>query len=358
MPTKKLKIQFKAVVRVAIGALWFSICLAPPLAVAYSTTPSAPPVPLLAKGHPVSWWFVFKLNSKVFPGCGGTATRACRFGGTVQNYKSFSQQFIYASSDDRTLQQGAGCAGDTTTEPIGATFDEVYKKSYHFVVWNDQFHDAPKISGCPKFCGAPWGHSKGMVVWNDAGEGLVMQVTTPSWPGSGSKDFPRNNDGNTLGCVIDNDVLVSQHFFALEINKDDLITILKALQNSSVVTDPKNRQLVNNGGPADVQQLVKGLGVRSGNQTVTSDKLSSGVTLISKPSALNVPPWQMVSAVLNGVSLRAATWWETSKIPTTTASTQIKCWDASLGKPGPVEIATTGEWAGKTIGLTGGPHPD
>ena len=29
--------------------------------------------PLLQKGREVSWWFVFKFNSKVFPGCGGSA---------------------------------------------------------------------------------------------------------------------------------------------------------------------------------------------------------------------------------------------------------------------------------------------
>ena len=42
-------------------------------------------------------------------------------------------------------------------------------------------------------------------------------------------------------------------------------------------------------------------------------------------------------------------------IYTTTSSTTIACWDDSLPKPGPVEIATTGHWAGKEFGLTGGP---
>jgi hypothetical protein len=41
-------------------------------------------------------------------------------------------------------------------------------------------------------------------------------------------------------------------------------------------------------------------------------------------------------------------------IYTTTSSTTIACWDDSLPKPGPVEIATTGYWAGKQFGLTGG----
>jgi hypothetical protein len=54
-----------------------------------------------------------------------------------------------------------------------------------------------------------------MLAWNADGDGLIMQVTTPSWPAAGSKSSPRKTDGNTLGCVKDNNVLVSQHFFAL-----------------------------------------------------------------------------------------------------------------------------------------------
>jgi hypothetical protein len=103
-----------------------------------------------------------------------------------------------------------------------------------------------------------------------------------------------------------------------------------------------------------VQALVNTLGAQSGSKAYTKETLSSGVTLISKPSHLNVPPWQLVSAALGGVSLRTATWWETPQIPTTTASTPVKCWDASLGTPGAVDIATTGQWSGKVFGLTGG----
>ena len=152
------------------------------------------------------------------------------------------------------------------TDPLGATFDEVYNGSFHYVVWNDQFYDDPKIAGCTEECGAPWGHSKGMLAWDDAGDGLVIQVSTPSWPAAGSKNFPRKTDGNTLGCVKDNDIEVSQHFFSLKLTKSDVVKVLGALQNASVVTDPKNPQIVNNGGPADVQALVANLGVDRSRQ--------------------------------------------------------------------------------------------
>jgi hypothetical protein len=125
-----------------------------------------------------------------------------------------------------------------------------------------------------------------------------------------------------------------------------------------VVTDPTNQQIVSNGGPSEVQDLVNSLGKKSKSQDVIEATLSSGVKLISKPSNLNVPAWQMVSATLDGVALRTATWWASPKIPTTTSSSKVKCWSASLSKPGAVEIATTGEWDDQEIGLTGGAGPN
>jgi hypothetical protein len=316
---------------------------------------AAMPAPLLASGHAVDWWFVFKFNSAAFPGCSSTAIRTCLFGGVVQNYRAFSQQYVVASSEADSLQQGGSCLGDTLADPVGATFDKIYNGTLNYVIWNDQFYGDPAITGCSTSCSAPWGHSKGIIAWNNDGDGLVMQVTTPSWPASGSNQHPRSSDGNTLGCVTDNDVQVSQHFFSLKLNKSDLLKVLAALQNASVVTDPKNPQIVRNGGPSDVQAAVRQFGVKSTSTSFTNDVLSSGVQLISKPSKLNVPPWQLVSAILGGISLRTATWWANPKIESTTTSTSIACWDNSLPAPGAVEIATSGQWNQTTFGLTGGP---
>jgi hypothetical protein len=313
--------------------------------------------PLLAPGSKVDWLFVFKLNTKAFPGCGANAQRACPFGGTVKD-EAFGQQFVFASSANETLQKGNGCIGDTDADPLGATFGQVYNGSYYYVVWNDQFYSDPKIAGCGDSCASPWGHAKGMLAWNDQGEGFVLQVTTPSWPAAGSKLFPRKTDGNTLGCTKDDDVKVSQHFFALKLDKGDVLAVLSALQNASVVTDPKNKQLVRNGGPANVQKLVSALGSQSTSTQMQRVGLSSGVGLISKPSKLHVPPWQMVSAALGGVPLRTATWWTAPEIETTDTASKVACWDNSLGAPGPVAIATSGQWAGTTFGLKGGPGPD
>lgn len=139
--------------------------------------------PLLSPGKPVDWWFVFKFNTQSFPKCAGNAQRTCLFGGDVQSYRGgFGQQYVYASSENPVLQEGGGCVGDTLSDPVGATFNQIYNGSSHYVVWNDQFYDAPKIQGCTGDCGSPWGHPKGILAWNDGGEGLVIQVSTPSWP--------------------------------------------------------------------------------------------------------------------------------------------------------------------------------
>jgi hypothetical protein len=313
------------------------------------------PVPLLQEGRPVDWWFVYKFNAARFQQCGvPEEERACPFGGKGTKYKA-SQQFAVASSEDHALKQGAGCAGTSVKDPLGATFDQIYQGRFHYVVWNDQFYKDPKVRACTgDSCGGPWGHSKGILAWDDDGEGIVLQVTTPSWPASGSKQFARKS-GNTLGCIArPNNVQNAQHFFALKLNRKDVETVLRGLANASVVTDLEVEQLARIGGPAEIRALVQKLGDKSDSTEIIDEKLSSGVRLVSKPSALNVPPWQMLSSVLGGADLRTATWWASPQIPTTIAEKKIGCWDDALQPPGAVEIALTGQWDGEKIGLRGG----
>lgn len=156
-----------------------------------------------------------------------------------------------------------------------------------------------------------------------------------------------------MGCIDDDDVEVAQHFFCLKLTKDDLVNVLKGLINASVVTDPTLQPLCNNGGPADVQALVKQMGKLSSSKTVFTATLSSGVQLISKPSSLPVPPWQMISAQLSSLPLRVVSWWASPPIYSSTAGEVPGCWAAGLGTPGDVDIALTGSWAGVTIDVIG-----
>ena len=318
------------------------------------------PVPLLAKGQPVAWWFVFKFNAqKGFAGCGPQeGDRGCLFGGDVQGKDKFGQQFAVASSQKSKLAEGKDCVGTTTEDPVGATFDQVYNGSFNYLLWNDQFYGDPKGVVCSSGqCTDRWGHSKGLLAWNNEGDGFVMQVTTPGWPRSGSNLFAKRspNMGNTLGCISsNNNLLASQHFFALKLNKSDLIEVLKGLENASVVTDRTKLQIVKTGGPQDVQDRIAKLGKKSDSVTATKVELSTKVILISKPSQLEVPPWQMLSALLGNPGERAATWWDTPFINSTGASSKVGCWDEKqLGaKPGPVTIVGTGDWMDQEIKLT------
>ena len=318
------------------------------------------PTPLAAKGQPVDWLFIYKFNTGTFPGCPGGKSppigSACLFGGSVQDYKEdgHSQCYVFATSAEPTLKAGTGCLGATPNDPLGATFGQVYNTpGYFYVVWNDQFYGNPIPNR-----DSPWGHSKGMVAWNAAGEGFVLQVSTPSWPGSASKAHPRQNDGNTLGCIKDDDIEVAQHFFALKLTRADVAAVINALIHAGVATDISQPSIVQNGGPADIQALVKLLGKESSGKTCLVQKLSSGVQLLAKPAPLAVPPWQMVSALLGGVSLRVASWWADPEIYSTVKGQTPACWATGLGTPGAVQIATTGTWAGKSLGLTGGEGPN
>src|SRR5262249_46374351 len=130
--------------------------------------------------------------------------------------------------------------------------------------------------------------------------------------------------------------------------------------NANVVTDPAKPQLAHIGGPTEIQSLARALGPSVISKQATRVKLSSGVTLISKPADLNVPPWQLISALLGGEPLRAATWGGLApRIPTTTATDpQPQCWDPSLGTPGPVENATDGSILRENLSFHGGATPD
>jgi hypothetical protein len=177
----------------------------------------------------------------------------------------------------------------------------------------------PIIEGCTTYCDIPWGHSKGMLAWDANGDGLVLQVTTPSWPASGNKLFPRVTDGNTLGCVKDNNVLVNQHFFALRLTRQDVVKVLIALQNASVVTNPANSQFVSS-------RNLRTFRFRPGRWS---------------------PPFQAVMPCApqpGGLAPQSIPRPHPCRLAAGT----------NRGKPGAVQIATTGKWDEKTLGLEGG----
>ena len=355
-----------------IGALSAGTNMIPP-AKTHPTSPppmSAPggvgaPAPLLAVGRPVEWWFAYKFSSGEFKTAADDPGRVCAFGGTLAK-GSFSLKYAVASSENPTLTDGPGLIGQGGGDPLGATFSQIYNGKYYFVVWNDQFYGDPdrdKDKNCDaKQCASPWGHSKGMLAWDASGNGVLLQVTTPSWPASGGVAVPRH-DGNTLGCISnDNNIGNAQDFFALRLSPDDVKAVLSGLARASVSTDVTNPQIVNkvvNGVPLapDMAALVNALGKVTTDNRFIDQPLSSGFRMIVKPSALHVPPWQFLSSVLDSEPLLTATWWANPQIPSTRSGKDVHCWDKSLTKPpGEVDVAFNANWEGVLVGFTGGPN--
>src|ERR1044072_126833 len=242
-------------------------------AVGQPAAAAPPPVPLVSQGHPADWIFVFKLNAGVFPTARNDPARLCPFGGPPPAYpQAFGQQYAYASSADPSLRAGAGLVGTSTGDPVGSTFSAIYNGNYSYVVWNDQFQGSP----IPDRTGS-WGHSKGMIAWDEDGAGVVIQGSTPSCRGPASARAPRQGDGNTLGCTSGNNVMFSQHFFALRLSRNDVLLVLAALANASVATDVSIPQLASIGGPQNIQTAARQLGRRSPSTTIVDSTLSSGV---------------------------------------------------------------------------------
>jgi len=259
------------------------------------------------------------------------------------------------------------CLG-SGSDPVAKTFEQIFSGiASNFVIWNDQLYEDPRpdiTPSCEESCSAPWGHSKGFIAWDANGDGFVVQVTTPDWPGNGDNSSHRATQGNTLGCTDDDNVLVSQHFFGLRLKFSDTLAVLQAMKRASVVTDPSNTQLVKlTDSPGELTSLVKSLGqvdssgdvLRVTLSTTTAD--GNKVQLFAKPHSLEVPTWQLVSALLQK-PIRVASWWMWPKVDSTADGFRPGCWSDSLEWPKEVQVATSGRWNGKTFGLKGGSGTD
>src|SRR3954468_9292530 len=126
------------------------------------STAASSPTPV-EQTIPADWIFVFKFNATSFPTAANDPHRACPFGGTPAHNGAFSQAYAAATSQHPKLDNGPGLAGAGLDDPLGATFARIWNGNYHYVVWNDQFYGHPQGPCAGDGCGAPWGHSKGVL---------------------------------------------------------------------------------------------------------------------------------------------------------------------------------------------------
>ena len=104
-----------------------------------------------------------------------------------------------------------------------------------------------------------------------------------------------------------------------------------------------------------VSAAVAALGAKSDSEEVLWNALSSGVSVISKPSAVHASPWHLVSSLLGSEDLLVASWWKHTDIPDTSAGETPDCWPNQSGwkAPGAVVNAQSGHWDTKTFSLLG-----
>ena len=302
-------------------------------------------------------------------------------------YKNqWSLQYLIATDKEPKLKKGVGCLGMTNEDPLGSTFNQIYNNNCNYLIYNDQFYSDP-ISGPDIVAfGTGYAHAKGMLAWDNNGDGIWLQVTTPNWPKCGSKKFATSWDGNTLGCGLDNNIEASQHFFCICINKIDVINILNGYIQTFIITDNSKPQLVYllKNCPREIKKLVDQLQIPEFIKTWDSScpknypkgsrkppqinkkylnmnlqgvgNIFKDIKVVFKPSKLRVPPWQYMSTMLNSVDIYSATWWQPPAIPSTPRNIKPDCpdWQSFFGDklPGEVSIVKTGKWENIKFSLT------
>ena len=296
----------------------------------------------------------FKFNSsKSFAGCEPasknpgqknptmTATGNASFGGVVQTKPAFGQQFAFASSEDGALRQGSGCAGATLTDPIGATFDQVYNGSFHYLIWNDQFYHDPVGLGLQgRQLRRALGPLEGTARLERCGRRLRHAGLDAGVAALGQQPVRHAQGEQGQYARLQQLEQQSARQPALLCAQADQQRCLVEVLDGAEECERGDRsrpslQIVQNGGPPDVRKLVDDSenGRTQGRASIIKTELSSGVIMISKPSGL------ACAALADGFVIadseptpaehaqRTATWWTKPWIPTTTNSTAIRCWD-------------------------------
>jgi len=143
-----------------------------------------------------------------------------------------------------------------------------------------------------------------VLAWNDDGDGVVLQVTTLGVAGLRQQEVHAQERQYARLHQAAEQCSERAALLLREAQQDDVVHMLDALENSSVVTDVMPGGARHNGGPQEIKDRVKVLGQKSDSTEVKQFKLSTGILLVSKPSALHVPPWQMLSSVLDSVDLK------------------------------------------------------
>ena len=131
-----------------------------------------------------------------------------------------------------------------------------------------------------------------MLAWNETARASSCRCRRRRGPAPAASVSRKS--GNTLGCVkTNNNLVASQHFFALKLNKEDLLEGAAGDAKRERRHRSDNRQIAQNGGPPEIRDAAEELGKKPHEKLrhkkpddlkIIQTQLTADVMLISKPS--------------------------------------------------------------------------
>lgn len=195
-------------------------------------------------GNSVDWWFVLKLPQQVFDDVAYTEEH-CRCNHPICNFKNKNDVgsglcFLYADSNNPELKfysdLGYDCLGQGSKDPVSQTLSQLTSteqnmNSTYWGYFNDQFYGlhGEKNSKSYQCSGSDTlnAHSKGSFQYDEVNGGFYLQSSIPNFPNPGDTFVP-------LGCQSENNVMFSQHVFAMSLNTSEMERLGEALQSATL----------------------------------------------------------------------------------------------------------------------------
>jgi deoxyribonuclease-2 len=170
-------------------------------------------------GHPVDWWFVYKLPRGIGPGKHTTG-----------------DEFLYCDSEWRSELHLSKLRLHEGKNAVAETLQQLYSGDSHtgYILWNDEI---PPTSTIPQPANNhAKGHSKGVLAFNKrTNSGFYLLHSTPRFPGEGQLDLPDNEReyGQTFLCVTLNYATVLKIAEILRIHHEPQVYAFKNLAAES-----------------------------------------------------------------------------------------------------------------------------
>ena len=284
--------------------------------------------PLDPNGNPVDWWLALKLPTSAFPQGGCCENAAC----PSSSKTSAGLCYLYADANNPqfTFRTCLGQPGQS--DPLSNTLNQVWLlNGIQFQLWNDQWGDGQMHDPNNKSqgCNAPGAHSKGALAYDTDGNGWYLNLSTPYFP-----DMSALPPDNSLGCQIDNNLLLAQHFFCFSLDQQNFEALAAAMTvpNFCALCVPSDSCQSVDVATTLGQDISLAFAHDSGdgstdNVTVTlQTRGGMPITAVLKGDTSNTSPWSLVATAL-GTDLTVVNYWLSEPTLPTLCAGDV--WDGS-----------------------------